>query len=250
MLFAFRPRSSGFFRPNIAIGLARWSEPQFVGMGQPAQSFTTERLHLRLDTPYRTHKLTGNLSYSHNAVFEQFLYGNDTAQYFYSYRSTLTWRFGRNSQMDLSYWLQKHRGYTPFRSDTLTNYENLDWRLQISPSPKFFLSATTGLDLERDFFRDLLLNLRWQPSQGMALDLSTGYSLERGKWRDIFGANFAEQTGRFGIARIWHLRELLRLAANALCRRATGTAARRLSLRTDIPLLPNSRSVDTGSSVP
>ncbi|MFA0784596.1 MAG: hypothetical protein YYHSYBAR_002987, partial [Candidatus Fervidibacter sacchari] len=150
MLFSFRPRSSGFFRPNIAIGLARWSEPQFVGIGQPVKSLTTERLHLRLDTPYRTHKLTGNLSYSHNAVFEQFLYGNDTAQYFYSYRSTLTWRFGGNSQMDLSYWLQKHRGYTPFRSDTLTSYENLDWRLQISPSPKFFLSATTGLDLERD----------------------------------------------------------------------------------------------------
>jgi hypothetical protein len=199
MLFSFRPRSSGFLRPNIAIGLARWSEPQFVGMGQPAQSFTTERLHLRLDTPYRTHKLTGNLSYSHSAVFEQFLYGNDTAQYFYSYRSTLTWRFGGNSQMDLSYWLQKHRGYTPFRSDTLTNYENLDWRLQISPSPKFFLSATTGLDLERDFFRDLLLNLRWQPSQGMALDLSTGYSLERGKWQDILGRILLSKPGGLGL---------------------------------------------------
>lgn len=199
VLFTFRPRSAGFFRPNLAIGLARWSEPQFAGVQQPVQSFTSERLHLRFDTPYKTVNLTGNLSYSHSAVFEQFLYGNDTAQYLYSYRGTLTFKFGGRSQMDLSYWLQKHRGYTPFRSDTLTSYENLDWRLQFSPSQKFFLSATTGLDLERDFFRDLLLNVRWQPSRGMALDLSTGYSLERGKWQDILGRILLSKPGGLGL---------------------------------------------------
>lgn len=199
VLFTFRPRSAGFLRPNLAIGLARWSEPKFAGVQQPVQSFTSERLHLRFDTPYKTVNLTGNLSYSHSAVFEQFLYGNDTAQYLYSYRGTLTFKFGGRSQMDLSYWLQKHRGYTPFRSDTLTSYENLDWRLQFSPSQKFFLSATTGLDLERDFFRDLLLNVRWQPSQGMALDLSTGYSLERGKWQDILGRILLSKPGGLGL---------------------------------------------------
>ncbi|MGQ9519502.1 MAG: hypothetical protein ACUVTP_05350 [Candidatus Fervidibacter sp.] len=199
VLFTFRPRSAGFFRPNLAIGLARWSEPQFAGVQQPVQRFTSERLHLRFDTPYKTVNLTGNLSYSHAAVFEQFLYGNDTAQYLYSYRGTLTFKFGGRSQMDLSYWLQKHRGYTPFRSDTLTSYENLDWRLQFSPSQKFFLSATTGLDLERDFFRDLLLNVRWQPLQGMALDLSTGYSLERGKWQDILGRILLSKPGGLGL---------------------------------------------------
>lgn len=197
--FAFRPRRSSFLRPNITIGFARWSEPQFVGIGQKPLSLTTERLHIRVDSPYQTIKLAGNLSYNHSGVFEQFLYGNDTAQYLYAYRSTLTWRFGERSQMDLSYWLQKHRGYTPFRSDTLTSYENLDWRLQISPSQKFFLSATTGLDIERDFFRDLLLNLRWQPSQGMALDLSTGYSLERGKWQDILGRLLLSKPGGLGL---------------------------------------------------
>lgn len=199
VVFTFRPRSAGFFRPNLAIGLARWSEPQFAGVQQPVRSFTSERLHLRLDTPYKTVNLTGNLSYSHNAAFEQFLYGNDTAQYLYSYRSTLTFKFGGRSQMDLSYWLQKRRGYTPFRSDTLTSYENLDWTLQFSPSPKFLLSATTGLDLERDFFRDLLLNVRWQQSQGMALDLSTGYSLERGKWQDILGRILLSKPGGLGL---------------------------------------------------
>lgn len=199
VVFTFRPRSAGFFRPNLAIGLARWSEPQFAGVQQPVRSFTSERLHLRLDTPYKTVNLTGNLSYSHTAAFEQFLYGNDTAQYLYSYRSTLTFKFGGRSQMDLSYWLQKRRGYTPFRSDTLTSYENLDWTLQFSPSPKFLLSATTGLDLERDFFRDLLLNVRWQQSQGMALDLSTGYSLERGKWQDILGRILLSKPGGLGL---------------------------------------------------
>lgn len=199
VVFTFRPRSAGFFRPNLAIGLARWSEPQFAGVQQPVRSFTSERLHLRLDTPYKTVNLTRNLSYSHNAAFEQFLYGNDTAQYLYSYRSTLTFKFGGRSQMDLSYWLQKRRGYTPFRSDTLTSYENLDWTLQFSPSPKFLLSATTGLDLERDFFRDLLLNVRWQQSQGMALDLSTGYSLERGKWQDILGRILLSKPGGLGL---------------------------------------------------
>ncbi|MCS7191571.1 MAG: hypothetical protein NZ937_01120 [Armatimonadetes bacterium] len=197
--FFFRPNRSSFLRPNIAIGLSRWSEPQFVGIGQEPLSLTTERLHLRLDSPYRTLKLTGNLSYSHSGIFEQFLYGNDTAQYLYSYRSTLTWRFGGNSQMDLSYWIQKHRGYTPFRSDTLTSYENMDWRLQISPSQKFLLSASTGLDLQRDFFRDLLLNMRWQPYQGMALDLSTGYSLERGDWQDLLGRLLLSKPGGLGL---------------------------------------------------
>lgn len=198
-LFNFRPRRTSFLRPNIAISVARWSEPQFGRTGQPPQNVTTERLHLRLDSPYRTVKLTGNLSYSHSAVFEQFLYGNDTAQYLYAYRTTLTWQFGGNNRMDLSYWMQKHRGYTPFRSDTLTRYENLDWRLQISPSPKFFLSATTGLDMERNFFRDMLLNLRWQPSQGVALDLSTGYSLERGKWQDILGRLLLSKPATLGL---------------------------------------------------
>ncbi len=199
LTFSFRPRQTHFFRPNLALGFARWSEPQFVGIGQEPQKTITERLHLRLDSPYRTLKLAGNLSYSHNFVFEQFLYGNDTAQYLYAYRSTLTWRFGERSQMDISYWTQKHRGYTPFRSDTLTRYENLDWRLQLSPSPKFFLSATTGLDIERNFFRDLLLNMRWQPSRGVSLDLSTGYSLERGKWQDILGRLLLSKPGTLGV---------------------------------------------------
>lgn len=199
MLLTFRPRSAGFLRPNLSIGLARWSEPQFAGVVQSAKSLTTERVHFRFDTPQRTLKLAGNLSYSHSAIFEQFLYGNDTAQYLYSYRGTLTWKFGGRSQMDLNYWRQEHRGYTPFRSDTLTSYENMDWRLQISPSPKFFLSATTGLDMERNFFRDLLLNLRWQPSQGMALDLSTGYSLERGKWQDILGRILLSKPSGLGL---------------------------------------------------
>ncbi len=199
LLFSFRPRQLSFLRPSLTIGLARWSEPQFVGIGQQPQSTITERLHLRLDTPYRTLKLTGNLSYGHNLSFEQFLYGNDTAQYRYAYRSTLTWRWGSRSQMDLSYWTQRYRGYTPFRSDTLSRYENLDWRVQISPSPKFFLSATTGLDIERNFFRDLLLNLRWQPSQGASLDLSTGYSLEQGQWQDILVRLLLSKPGTLGV---------------------------------------------------
>ncbi len=197
--FNFKPLRSSFLRPNISIGFARWKEPQFAFAVQKPLSVTLERINIRVDSPQRTFKLTGNLSYSHSGIFEQFFYGNDTAQYLYAYRSTLTWRFGGNSQMDLSYWLQKHRGYTPFRSDTLTSYENLDWRLQISPSQKFFLSATTGLDIERDFFRDLFLNLRWQPYQGMALDLSTGYSIERSRWQDLLGRLLLSKPSGLGL---------------------------------------------------
>lgn len=199
LTFSFRPLKQRFWFPNATVGLARWSEPQFVGIGQKPQSLTTERVHLRLESPYRTLRIRGNLQLSHSATFEQFLYGNDTAQYLYGYRGTLTWGFGGRSQLELGYWMQKHKGFTPFRSDTLTSYENLDLRLNIAPSEKFLLSATTGLDMERDFFRDALINLRWQPSQGTALDLSTGYSIERGQWQDILGRLLLSKPGGLGL---------------------------------------------------
>ncbi len=199
LAFIFRPRKQNFWLPNATLGLARWGEPQFVGVGQTPQRLTTERLHLRLEAPYRTLRIKGNLQLSQNATFEQFLYGNDTAQYLFGYRGTLNWGFEGKSQLELGYWMQKHKGFTPFRSDTLTDYENLDLRLNISPSEKFLLSATTGLDIERDFFRDALINLRWQPSQGKALDLSTGYSIERGQWQDILGRLLLSKPSGLGL---------------------------------------------------
>lgn len=191
LAFSFRPRRHSFFLPSITLGLSRWKE-------QPLK-FSTERLHLRLETPYSTLRIRDNLRLSHSAAFEQFLYGNDTAQYLYGYRGTLTWRFGGQSQVDLGYWLQKYRGYASFRTDTLSNYENFDLRVNIAPSQKFLLSATTGLDMERNFFRDALINLRWQPAQGTSLDLSTGYSLERGRWQDVLGRVMLSKPGGLGL---------------------------------------------------
>ncbi|MCS7223753.1 MAG: hypothetical protein NZ959_04210 [Armatimonadetes bacterium] len=194
--FAFRPRRASFLLPTASIGLSRWQEPQF---GPTRAVTTTERVDIRLETPTRSLSLTRSLRWTHSATFHQYLYGNDTAQYLYSYRGSLNWQWGGQSSLDLSYWVQKHRGFSPFRSDALTAYENADLRMQISPSQRFVFSASTGLDIERNFFRDALLNLRWNPSRGFAFDLSSGYSLERGQWQDILGRLVISQPGGLGL---------------------------------------------------
>ena len=199
MTFSFRPRQPRFWLPFATLSLSRWREPRFIAFNQPAQTFTTERLHLRLETPSRTLHLGGGFQLTHSALFEQFFYGNDTAQYLYGYRSNLAWSFGNNRRLDLDYWLQRFRGFTPFLNDSRTNYENLDLRLNLAPSEKFLLSLTTGLDIRNNFYRDALLNLRWRPSQGTALDLSTGYSIERGQWQDILGRLLLSKPSTLGV---------------------------------------------------
>ena len=199
MTFSFRPRQPRFWLPLATLSLSRWREPRFIAFNQPAQTFTTERLHLRLETPSRTLRLGGGFTFTHSALFEQFFYGNDTAQYLYGYRGNFAWEFGKNSRLDLDYWRQRYRGFTPFNADQRTNYENLDLRLNLSPSEKFLLSLTTGLDIRNNFYRDALLNLRWRPSQGAALDLSTGYSIERGKWQDILGRLLLSKPSTLGV---------------------------------------------------
>lgn len=199
MTFSFRPHQPRFWLPFATLSLSRWREPRFVAFNQPAQTFTTERVHLRLEAPSRTLRLGGGFTLTHNALFEQFLYGNDTAQYLYGYRGNLAWAFGKNSRLDLDYWLQRYRGFTPFTNDLRNNYENLDLRLHLMPSEKFLLSLTTGLDIRNNFYRDALLNVRWRPSQGMALDLSTGYSIERGQWQDILGRLLLSKPSTLGV---------------------------------------------------
>ncbi|GBC98250.1 hypothetical protein HRbin17_00750 [bacterium HR17] len=197
--FTFRPHQPRFTLPFIVISLARWREPRFLGFNQPVQTLTTERVHLRMETPTRTVRVAERLSLTHSALFEQFLYGNDTAQYLYGYRGSLAWELGGQSRLDLDYWRQRVRGFTPFTSDLRTNYENLDLRLSLAPSDRFLLSLTTGLDVRNNFYRDALLNLRWRPYQGAAVDLSTGYSLERGQWLDLLGRIVLSKPSTLGV---------------------------------------------------
>ncbi len=196
MTFSFRPRRSSFFMPQATVSLSRWQEPQF---GLTPGARTTERMEILLESPTTAVSLGKSLRWTHSALLHQYLYGNDTAQYQYAYRGSLHWQWGWRSGLDLSYWVQKNRGFTPFRSDTLTPFENADARLQISPSERFNFSASTGLDIQRNFFRDALFNMRWNPSQGVAMDFSSGYSIERGQWQDVLGRILISHPGGLGL---------------------------------------------------
>lgn len=171
---------------DLAVGIGRFRE-------QPNANYLT-RYDIRAEVPPYRLALGSHAGLTLGGRFEQFVYSDDTAQYIYSLRGNLN--FGRvRSGSDgapaselttgFSYFVQRPFGFTPLAIDALSSYQSLDYRLQFQPVPAFRASVSTGIDLHRSIFRDVIIGTQIKPSGGTSLAINTGYDLERGEWRDL-----------------------------------------------------------------
>lgn len=140
-----------------------------------------------LDTPVIRHSITRSWTIASGGGFKQYAYGDGTAQYSIDASARISKTIGENSAFNLTYRLQKPRGYTPFRFDYVGNYNTINAGLDLKDSKRFRVGILAGYNFnQKDFpWNDVVLRMSFEPSNSVLLYTATGYDLNRSRWRTV-----------------------------------------------------------------
>ncbi|HUV05099.1 MAG TPA: hypothetical protein VMX94_08325 [Armatimonadota bacterium] len=195
---------------RLAVSAGRYhEEPSGISEG---------RLLLQWDMLGQTFDLGSRNELSVNAGFRQAFYASDMAQHVLRLNGLLTTRFNDYMKGRLSYNYQRPEGYSPFRFDYTGKYNYLRAVMDYQDSEKLRWSLSSGYALDRDTYpwQDLALRLTAHPSSSYAFSVSTGYDLNRSKWRNLIshfqvsvpdrigldiGTRYDIERGKLGLAR-------------------------------------------------
>jgi hypothetical protein len=136
----------------------------------------------------------GNLLTTYSGSFQQYFYGDNTAQYILNGQSGYQYFYQRDSSLSLNYMYLRPYGYTPFFFDRSGFYNNATATLDFSPSHVFSLSAGGGYDFTRDQgefglpaapWENLLTEITIKPSKQFVDQIQATYDPNHGQLYDL-----------------------------------------------------------------
>lgn len=136
----------------------------------------------------------GGLVTTYAGSFQQYVYGDNTAQYILNGQSGYQYYYQRDSSLSLKYSYLRPYGYTPFFFDRSGFYNNATATLDFNPSHVFALSAGSGYDFTRDKsefglpaapWENLLTQITIKPSNHFADQIEGTYDPNHGQLYDL-----------------------------------------------------------------
>ncbi len=181
-------KKSFFGLPSrLQISAGRYAENQLLG-ATPA-SVVRNRLLLQWDLLGQNVDIGSKNELNVTAGFRQAYYAQDQMQYVLKMGTALTTRFNDYLKSRISYYYQKPEGYSPFRFDYTGKYNYTRAVLDYQDSEKLRWSLSSGYNFGQDKYpwQDISLRLTAHPSTNYAYAFSTGYDLNRSQWRNLVG---------------------------------------------------------------
>ena len=151
--------------------------------------------------------------------FRQAYYAKDMMQYVVRGGATLTTRYSDYLKSRVYYYYQRPEGYSPFRFDYTGKYNYMRAIMDYQDEQKLRWSLSSGYNFSGNSaypWQDLTLRLVAHPSPSYGLALSTGYDINRSKWRNLIsqfrlmngdrttldlGVRYDIEAGKIGTAR-------------------------------------------------
>lgn len=145
------------------------------------------RTLLSVDTPVIKHNITRSWSLASGGGFKQYAYGDGTAQYSIDASARISKSIGENSAFNITYRLQKPKGYTPFRFDYVGDYNTINAGLDLKDSKRFRVGILGGYNFnQKDSpWHDIVLRMSFEPTNSILLYTATGYDINRSRWRTL-----------------------------------------------------------------
>lgn len=145
------------------------------------------RTFFEINSPVQRHNFTDTWSLGMGAGFKQYFYSDNTAQYSVDASAEISKRVGPASSFDLTYRLQKPKGFAPFRFDYVGKYNIATASLNVQDSERVRFSLLSGYNFDQPQFpwQDITFRLSLQPTNSLLLYTATGYDLNRSEWRTL-----------------------------------------------------------------
>lgn len=131
---------------------------------------------------------------TYTGSFQQYFYGDNTAQYILNGQGGYQYNYQKNSSFSVKYSYLRPYGYTPFFFDRSGFYNNLAGTFNFNPSRVFQLSMGTGYDFTRDKsefgvpaapWENLLTQITYRPTHEFATQLQGTYDPNTGQFFDV-----------------------------------------------------------------
>ena len=172
---------------TLPFGLPVQMRLSFGEFSEISTDYTTLRTFLDLNTPAKTHAFSNTWSLISGGGFRQYVYGDDTAQYVYNASAQLNKRFTEESEFSLTYRFQKPNGYTPFRSDYISDYNIINAAINLKQRDKYKFSLLTGYNFEQTSvpWQDATIRFTVQPTKSFLFYTSTGFNINTWHWKTL-----------------------------------------------------------------
>jgi len=172
---------------TLPFGLPMQMRLSFGEFSEVSTDYTTLRTFLDLNTPAKTRALSNTWSLISGGGFKQYVYGNDSAQYVYNVSAQLNKRFTEESEFSLTYRFQKPNGYTPFRTDYISDYNIINAALNLKQKNKFKLSLLTGYNFEQTSlpWQNATIRFTVQPTKSFLFYTSTAFNINTWRWKTL-----------------------------------------------------------------
>jgi hypothetical protein len=153
----------------------------------------TNRLEFGLDLGNHSDR-RGALTNTYTGSFQQYFYGDNTAQYILNGQAGYQYAFQRQSSFGVKYSYLRPYGFTPFFFDQSGFYNNASATLNYNPNHKLQLSLGTGYDFTRDKsefglpaapWQNLLAELTLKPTKDFGTQIEATYDPNHGQLFDV-----------------------------------------------------------------
>ncbi|MCE5314642.1 MAG: hypothetical protein ABFD49_10235 [Armatimonadota bacterium] len=145
------------------------------------------RTYLELNTPVQTHCVTNTWQLQSGGGFRQYAYSDETAQYTFDASAQLKKQLTTESNFALTYRYQNPRGYSPFRFDSLSDYNIINASLNLKSGAKNSFSLIGGYNFIQHSAPWQSTTVRWsvQASKNLLFYTATGYNFNTSKWKAL-----------------------------------------------------------------
>lgn len=132
---------------TFSLSAGRYQEGNASSTG--GSQVTEDRVVAGFDAPNVRYKLTGSTELTTSCAFQQYFYGDGSAQYLLRNQTTLTQKWNKRSGIRLNYAYQQPEGGTPFRFDVLGQYHTLNADIGVLDDSRVQFTARVGYDFAR-----------------------------------------------------------------------------------------------------
>lgn len=159
-----------------------------MSIGELADPGTQDQLtRMFFDWGFRRTDGPERLTLNWGGRFKQGLYSDDTAQYTLNYDGNLSWRFAKDSRVNVNYRRLQSFGYTPLFMDRTGSSDALNTDVTWQPGRAWRLSLQSGYDLlqiERGFtpWQSVSVRTEYMPKDTIKFSLSSYYDTFNQVW--------------------------------------------------------------------
>jgi hypothetical protein len=173
---------------NFTLSAGKYSEGSgFTNTG--ASNVSTERVIAGFDINNTRYTITPRTDLNVSAGFQQYFYGDGSAQYILRNNTTLSQRWLKRSGLNINYTYQQPQGGTPFRFDQQGRYHALNADLGVLDDRRVQLTARVGYDLSQS-----ALSSFHQPWQTLSANILVR-PVDWARFRSLL--SFDPNTGKF-----------------------------------------------------